>query len=156
MGEGSKEQGWLEAMRLALEALPHDYPTRYQRIAAMRHDIQRAFASALSEPLNQYVLSLPQSSLEEKRELARSVNKDLRLLNLAVRCPETGRAAILLAESGYLDRSSKFRFKSIDETGRRWKRCVSERTPRLELMEGPAREETQARGERGGGRSPHR
>jgi hypothetical protein len=137
-------------MHSALEAMPQDYPTRYERITAMRHDIQRAFASALTEPLNQHVSSLPQTTLEEKREIASSINRDLRLLNLAARCPETGRAAILLAESGYLDRSSKFRFKSIDEAGHRWRRGISERAPRLELMEAPPREEALARGKRGG------
>lgn len=135
---------WLKALRSALDELPRDYRSRYKQVGALRHAILREFASAIQAPLNDYLQSLPQETVEEKRDIAKRVNSDLRKLNLSVRCPVTRLPATLVAEPGHLNRTSKFRFQSFDASGHRWQKGVSHKVPLLELIEAPPREESLA------------
>ncbi len=135
---------WLKVLRAALDEMPRDYRARYEQVSAMRHAVLREFASAIQRQLNDYLQSLPQETVEEKRHIAKTVNSELRVLNLSVRCPVTQLPATLVAEPGYLNRTSKFRFQSFDTSGRRWQKGVSHKVPLLELIEAPPREESLA------------
>jgi hypothetical protein len=153
--EDQKNASWLVPLRAALAQIPEDYPHCYQEITQIRHQMLKEIAGALQARLNEHVQSLPQTTFVEKQEIAKMVNRDLRLLNLCVRCPTTGGPAILVADCrDSEERTSRFRFQIVDPSGHQLRKNVSPRVPTLELQEAPPREENFAsridRSRRGG------
>jgi hypothetical protein len=138
------EPAWLIQLRAALEGMPSDYATSYKQISQMRQQFLKEISAALQPRLNTHFQQQPQESLVEKRQIATTINGDLRLLNLCVRCPVTQSPSILIADSGDVDRNNRFRFQSFDSAGRRHRTGVSVRIPKLELEEAPHREESLA------------
>ena len=142
---GNKEQEipkWRELLREQLGTLPDDYREAYSVLATIRHQVLEELAAALQKKMNSHFKSVPQSSLQDKQAIVKMINEDLRLLNLTVRCPTTGGPALLLADfRDNEDRDSRFRFQTIDPSGKRLKRNTSQRLPELQLTEAHAREE---------------
>jgi hypothetical protein len=126
-----------------LAELPHeDYAQFHKGVTQIRHQFLKELAAALQPRLNQHFGELPQTSYAQKQEIAKAVNRDLRLLNLCVRCPATGTSAILVTDfRDHEDRSSRFRFQLNDSAGKQMRKNSSPRMPLLELLECPPREE---------------
>lgn len=86
----------------AVTAAPETAP--YQELARSARERTHAFrqqlAAELAPALNAHIRTMPHEALEQKKELARWVNDQLRPLGLAVRCPNTGLPARLLGIAG--------------------------------------------------------
>jgi hypothetical protein len=129
-------------LRAALDALPADYEATYRQISQMRHQFLAEMSAALEGRLNPHVQQLAQETLAEKQQIAMSVNRDLRLLNLCVRCPATGHPAILVADyRDNEDKTSRFRFQIAEASGRHLRKAASRRLPTLVIQECEPREE---------------
>lgn len=96
--------------------------------------VQEELARELGELLNGRAASMPQATYEQKKALANWVNNELRPLGLAVRCPATGRPAVLQASVGNDRAVGAFRFDTLAADGGREQRSWATRLPRLELV----------------------
>lgn len=153
MAENDEKPDWIVYLRHDLAALPADYEASYAEIVKCRHQFFREISQALEGRLNAHLHTLPRETLAEKRNIATMVNRDLRELNLCVRCPHTGSPAILVADfSGHSDGTSRFRYEMVSETGRRLKKLASRDVPTLELQEAPQRIENLADRRKSSGR----
>ncbi len=96
----------------------------------------------LTPALNVQLGRMPHVSYKEKQEAASWANHHLRELGLAIRCPKTGRPAILVAdERGGEYNVSRFRLQIRDEHGHAKRTWSSQDVPTLQLMEDDPREE---------------
>ncbi len=110
----------------------HGYEEVQAAASAATQAVREEVASALASPLNERAAQMPQATYEEKKELAKWVNAQLRPFGLAVRCPATGRPAILHAGVGGDRAVGTFRFDTMAHDGRREQRSWSTRLPQLE------------------------
>jgi HEAT repeat protein len=98
---------------------------------------KQEFAQRLTPLLNTHLRRAPQDTYIEKQAIASWVNAELRALGLAIRCPKTGRPAILIADirSGGAE-TSRFRLEVVNENGRRERTfTTAHNLPELELIE---------------------
>lgn len=117
-------------------------PASYRELRAGIDSIQRVareeFAAAIRDPLNREAAVRPHATYAEKRELANWINAELRGMGLALKCPRSGLPSILHASIGHLPEVGRFRFDSVDETGRRNNYSASVDLPHLEPVPDPA------------------
>ena len=73
----------------------------------------------------------PHDSYEEKKELSKFVNAELRKFGLAIKCPKTGRPSSLIANPGYRPGEGRFQLFNEDEDG---KKVRSLSTPHLSTL----------------------
>ena len=131
----------------ALAELPADYAARYEALRAFREEMQGEIAAWLQPALRQQAEAMPCDSYANKQEVAVWVNSQTRELGLTLRCPNTGRPAILTADvRDAATGSSRFRFVIRDERGRQTKTVSSATLPELVLMPDEPRREARARG----------
>lgn len=122
-----------ELIATLVESLPPAYLEAHAAANALNQAFHTALGKAIEQRLNPFLANQPQKTLEEKKELAMHVNADLRVLGLAVRCPRTGAAAVLIADAGDMDdASSRFRIESREER-RKIRSTVSLKDPNLEI-----------------------
>jgi hypothetical protein len=110
----------------------------YAAVAAWQKELHSAIQALLIErfepAFNAQLASMPQATREEKKELCRWANAELRSLGLAIRCPKTGHAAILHTDLGYRPEAGCFQLELTgQEHGRRRTRTFVSLIP-LELM----------------------
>ena len=91
-----------------------------QRIAV---DVRKSLAEEMQRR--------PHDSYEEKKELSKFVNAELRKFGLAIKCPKTGRPSSLIANPGYRPGEGRFQLFNEDEDG---KKVRSLSTPHLSTL----------------------
>jgi hypothetical protein len=155
-----EEENWLlrdpDAVRREKikELIDEVSPRLYKSAAASARELvaltKQEIAHRLAPLLNKHLHGLKQDTYTEKQAIASWVNSELRSLGLAIRCPKTGRPAILIADirSGG-EESSRFRLEIVNEEGRRERTFTTahelpdleliEDSPRLEGLAGPRR-----------------
>ena len=138
-----KEEAFLTAIG---DSIPSSYLEAVQAVQALSHRFHQAIAKAMESRINDFAATLPQHSLIEKREASTQINDMLRGLGLAIRCPETGAPAILVADSATgTDARSRFRMDSRDRDGRRVRVHHMSSIEHLELMPLPIGREPHTR-----------
>lgn len=127
----------------SIDALPSDYHVRREALSALEAAARAAIGHALESAMNAHAATLPQSTYDEKKALARWVNHELREFRLALKCPKTGLPATLVGHPGWDPAVGRFQFEVV-EKGRRPRRTFSSVTlPPLELLaEAPERSPT--------------
>lgn len=95
-----------------------DYEVLFGHLLALAVLVREELADRLAPRLNEHAKSLPQATYAEKQELAKWVNGQLRQLGLAVRCPKTNRAAILLADHGPNPEKGRFQVQTVHDRKR--------------------------------------
>jgi hypothetical protein len=143
------EPEWVKLLRKAFQEMPRKYGDYYHAATKAKKAFNRELAAATEQRLNPHVQELQQYSLEEKRELAYAVNRDLRLLNLCLKCPVTGLPAILIGDhGGDPEKYNRFRFE-IHQDGRQLRKGYFQSIPHLDVIEAPPRTERGAHGWKG-------
>ncbi len=104
-------------------------------------------AARFTPILNAHLRTLPRATLSEKKALSSYINAELRALGLSIKCPKSGRPAIIWADfqDAQHEGVSRFRLEARREEGRRGVTSSSFELPQLELMSEPERSEPLAR-----------
>lgn len=129
------------SLETLFDSLPPDYQNAAETAAKIRHHFHELMAAAIQVRLNEYVKTIPQETLEEKRDAASWINSELRKLGLAMKCPTTGNPGILVADYRGRDEdsTSRFRIASRETTGHRTRGASSSKIESMELMPDPPR-----------------
>jgi hypothetical protein len=145
--EGDSEKvDWEAALRAALAQLPQDYEERAKELMGMSHIFRAQLAASMEPSINTQIQSLPYETLDQKRSTAYWVNHELRQFGLSIRCPNTGRPAILVVDFPEGKPSaSRFRLETRDENGKKMRKATSNTPFQLQLMEDVPRIEGTAR-----------
>ena len=108
-----------------------DFATQQTHSLHVRQALFTAMGEALQSSLNDHLSRQPQSGIDDRRALAAEVNRCLRSLSLAVKCPRTGRPAILVVDTVDGDHPdvSRFRLQITDDQGRRRRTLTSLELP---------------------------
>lgn len=98
-----------------------DFAAQQAHSHCVRQALFTAMGEALQRSLNEHLSRQPQSSMDDRRALAAEVNRCLRSLSLAIKCPRTGRPAILVVDTADGDHAdvSRFRLQITDDLGKR-------------------------------------
>jgi hypothetical protein len=116
------------------ENAPEAFAKTYAKVAEVMLLTRREMAERLSGPLSAKVHRMPQETYEQKKSIASWVNSTLREVGLAIRCPKTGRPAILIADiRNSPEDSSRFRLEITDEDGRKVRTWTGSNLTDLEL-----------------------
>jgi hypothetical protein len=97
---------------------PPDYPALFERLHGLATVVREELAARLGPALAVHLKTLSQGTYAEKQDLAKWVNGQLRQLGLAVRCPKTNRAAILLADHGPNPEKGRFQVQTVHDRKR--------------------------------------
>lgn len=134
--EGEKSlPSWRATMRSTFERCPADYRQARGEATEIIHAFHDELARALTPRLNGVIATMPKAALADRRALASWCNSELRELGLAIKCPRTGRPAILVADSRDGEQG-RFRLQVRDERGtvhRTWTSSAPT-LPELELV----------------------
>ena len=116
------------------------YTAQSQELEELSHEFRRQVAARLEPALNAQIQAMPRETYEEKKEVARWVNQELRRFDLAIKCPKTGRPSSLCANQGNHPEIGRF---SIEHTidGKKHRPVNSPELMHLELMEASPRRE---------------
>lgn len=108
----------------------------------LEHEYRLAVAKRLQPLLNQELQVQPKDSYAEKQSIASWVNRRLKEIGLAIKCPKTGRPANLFADIKQAGSEiSRFRLEIRDEKGHKVRTYNSRSLPELELVEDEPRRE---------------
>lgn len=136
MVERSEERA--ERLERALRSLRGRPTSDYGEIRDALSDLTNAtrdvVADRLQVALNEKLRTVPQATYEDKRELAKWVNAELRRFGVALRCPKTGRPAFLVGHPGGQEGVGRFHLEVTNESGRPVRTVTSVTLPHLELM----------------------
>jgi hypothetical protein len=117
------------------ETRPYEH-TR-ARLASTSRIVREELAAILQPAINGQAAAMPHETYEEKKTLANWINRELRQLGLAIRCPRTGEPCLLQAGPARDHVVGRFRLDYMDESGRRHSPSSSVSLPQLELMPDP-------------------
>lgn len=126
----------------ALKKAEKDSP--YQKISRTAHELRerfhRSLVAVMEGPLNREIQKRKQENCEEKQDLLRWLNPELRSLGLAIKCPKTGRPGMLQVDSGYP--GGRFVLELLDRTaGKRRSFSSVDELPEFEFCPHPVRRE---------------
>jgi carbon storage regulator len=133
-----------EYVKALFADLPDGYDDRAKELAAVNAAIRRELAEKLAPALKAKMQAMPHGTYDQKVELVREVNAELRQLDLAIKHPKTGQAAILKANTGNHPKIGSFELGSKDPEGGRKTFTTPDLATlldKLELMDAPARRE---------------
>ena len=141
MPDRDREEGHDSKLRkisdLLSERKRDDYESLRRRLTKASELFHELVVERLCEPLNTHLASLPAESLEQKQEVSRIVNRDLRAIGLTLRCPVTGEPAILRARPGLGQPGGRFQFELTGPEAERRVTRSSSKLFTLELMGRP-------------------
>lgn len=139
-----------EGIRVLLRGAPAGFEQRYAKFAALRAAFHQELSIALEPAFNEFAKQLPRDTIQDRNDLAVEVNGRLRTLGLTLKCPRTGKPAIIITDRHDPDRpeESRFRLQVQGEDGRRQRTVTSKELFSLDLMPDPGRVESFARGYR--------
>jgi HEAT repeats len=138
-----RDEGRLEKIKALLDEKP---PRTYASAAARAKELlsltKQEIAARLTPILNAHLRRNMPETYTQKQAITSWVNAELRELGLAIRCPKTGRPAILITDiRGGDEEISRIRLEVQDEAGRRHRTFTGSTLPELELMEAAPRHE---------------
>ena len=137
-GTSNEEVAAESAERIAetFSSLPPGYEQFLSEVAKITEILLRALSSQTESRLNGYLKTAPKGTLADKRALASRVNRDLRELGLAIRCPVTGGESILLADARDVhdEEGGRFRIEHRDDSGRKYRTAISSDELNLQLV----------------------
>jgi hypothetical protein len=127
-----------------LASLPKDapYEMKAEKLAGLSHEVRQRIAAELAPALNIKAQAMPHHTYDEKKELARWVNDQLRRFDLAIKCPKTGQPSLLLVMTGDHPEIGRFVIEHKTPEGKRVRPVTSTKLPHLELMEAAPRRES--------------
>jgi hypothetical protein len=144
---------WRKALRRRLESMPDDYASAKAIAAEISHAFHEELAVAIGPRIKAELSAMPQESYEHSKAIASWCNHELHELRLCIRCPRTGRAAILLADTrGADDDTCRYRLQVRDDQGKTLRTYSSARFPEFDIMEDLPRREGISHWSRGGRR----
>jgi hypothetical protein len=114
--------------------LPPDYTARRSVLLEAHRVFREELASALEPALNAHLATMPQHSYEEKKDLAKWINAELRQFGLAIRDPKSGGRSILQGNPGDDPHIGRFRLDHTDNSGKRHYPVNAVVLPQLALM----------------------
>lgn len=117
------------------------YEALRQRLIDARKLFHELLAERLTPAFNGHLAALPHETLEEKQALTRHANAEMRSLGLAIKCPRTGRPAMLHADRGRDPDTGRFQVALIGSDGERARTVSANSLLALELMGHPERRE---------------
>jgi len=136
-----------EMVATAVDTLPTAYAERFEILKRFQDNVRQEIAKLLQPSLQREAEAMKSESYADKQTLSVWVNAQLRELGLALRCPNTGRPAILVADMRDAEtQSSRFRYAIRDDAGRATKTISSKQLPSMELMPDEPRVEGRAKG----------
>lgn len=114
------EEAFNEHVAFRLEHLRQDAPYAQVKATALalQSSMRAALAKAVEPSLNAQLRSMPHTTYDDKREVAKWLNAELRQLGLAIQCPKTGRPAFLVADPGGKPGIGRFQLEVTTETGK--------------------------------------
>ena len=110
----------------------------YDRAQGSMAEATRLFleecAHRLEPALNARIAQLPQATYEDKKELSKWINQEVRGLGLSVACPKTGLPAFITGHPGNDRRVGRFVFHALRPDGTRTTSLTVVRLPPLRLI----------------------
>lgn len=91
-------------------------------------------AHRLEPALNARIAQLPQATYEDKKELSKWINHEVRMLGLSVACPKTGLPAYITGHPGNDRRVGRFVFHALNPDGTRTTSYSVVKLPPLRLV----------------------
>ena len=103
-----------------LATLPHatDFGEMVDAVEKLQGEFKRQIIARLLPPLKEEMQRMPHESYEQKKEIVRFVNSNLRRLDLAVKSPKTGLPATFRPFPGNHPEVGSFQLRSEDADGR--------------------------------------
>jgi hypothetical protein len=133
-GMGAGDKGQSQRPSKPLGPLKRaDYDSLRQRLTESFDRGREQMAAELEQPLNDEASNRPHESYEEKKELAKWVNAELRRFGLALKCPKTGRPAILIGHATGVPGVGRFHIEVLGEEGVAKRTYTGVQLPTLEL-----------------------
>lgn len=105
------------------------------------HRFRQSLAQELAPTLNARMQATPHGTYEEKKDLAKWVNEELRRFDLAIKCPKTGQPSILLVGTGNHPEIGRFEIEHRNSEGKRVRAVCTPKLLDIELMEANPRRE---------------
>ena len=145
-----------KALESMFDGLPADRAGRRAALQAIRSAFYAGLARHAQPALNEFARNEPQSTQDERSDLATTLNRMARGLGLAVACPRTGLPATIVVDAQRRGDTVtlRYRFYTVSAAGHRSATCTCYDLPELELCQAPSRVEPLAKGfrDRGEGR----
>lgn len=107
------------------------------RLLAARELFHEELASQLEPLLNRELANRPQATLQEKQDIARFTNAELRSMGLAITCPKTIRACVMHVDKGYRSDEGRFQLELVGKNSSRKRTVNSLALPYLTLTPYP-------------------
>lgn len=126
-------------VQLLKEAKSGDYLSVAKKLKEARWLFHEQIAEQASEPLNRHLASMPDATVENKQDLARFANTEMRELGLAIRCDRSREAATLHVDCGKNAPNGRFQTELIHGIGGRIRTRSSSTLFPIEIMAYPDR-----------------
>lgn len=122
--------------------LSPDFDAMLKQLTVTRNWFHDQLAQQLQAPLNNFAATMQTGSAAEKSYAASTINGIVKSLGLAVRCPITGRPALLVSDTqDSTHRSlSRFRFETRNEDGTAKRSGACRNMPQLVLVQDHGRD----------------
>lgn len=132
-----------KAIESLFDGLPATLPDRYSALEAIRRAFYAELAKQFQPTLNEFARAQPQASHRDWSDLATSVNRMVRHLGMAIVCPRTHAPATLVVDTKRDGGRTtlRYRFHTINRSGRRTPTFTSYELPDFELCQAPTRVE---------------
>lgn len=119
MAENNALEHDAELQRIIENAAGHtrDYTIKAAALNALSNAFRQQMAITIQGSLNAQLAKIPQETYEEKKELAKWLNAEMRKFGIAVCCPKTGRASLLYADHGRHPAQGRFQLDNSDDEG---------------------------------------
>jgi hypothetical protein len=135
VGDESQRADRISKIRVLLDGRQAgDYDSVRADLAALYDCVRAEVAERLGPALNRKAVDTPHGTYDEKKELAKWVNAELRRFGLALKCPKTGRPAFLVGHAGGQTGVGRFQLEITESDGRPYRPVTSVTLPALTLM----------------------
>lgn len=122
-----------DAIDLALADRPATYEARREVLTQVRDAARHAIIRVLEPLLNERAASTPHRTYEQKKELAKSINAELRWFGLALKVERVDEPCLIMANPGGTPGLGRFVLDYTDADGERHRPLTSVSLPRLNL-----------------------
>lgn len=129
-----KDETFQQAIERVLAALPSGYEARRHGLTEISDTTRLAIARVLEPALNEEARKRPIASYDEKKELAKWINAELRRFGLAIKNPRSGKPCLLMGNPGGKPGFGRFLLEYTDDIGKRHHPLTSVTLPYLELV----------------------
>lgn len=130
-GHGGPVPTLEEKIKELTEGLSADYDGLSAALTEIHQAYRQNLADSLTPALTVKMQEKPHAGYEDKKELAKFVNAELRKYGLTIKCPKTGRPASLGADPGNHPAEGRFHLLTEAEDG---KKVRTVNTPQLSTL----------------------